>query len=768
MNQLARDVQAEPNFEKAAAMAVARVSMIFGVDYCSLYVRESTTDMLHLIANDGLENHTSGNIALSIDKGIIGLVARRAEPVNLDDATEHADFEPIESIDESSLKSFLGAPIVHNRRSIGVLTLRREEGKFSDDEEGLLVSLATTLAPLVAHAMAISDVVASPSTSPWKATERRFDGVPGAPGIAIGPVVLTQPPADISHIPDREASNQEVELTLFEHALNEVRKDMQGFNAQLKPSLDSIDQEILDVYVHILDDEALGGEVRDQIVQNGQWAQGAIRRVFQEHIDRLEDANSDYFRERSADLRDIAQQLVGKLQDYGTEESNVFPDDSILVAEEVTASMIAKVPDEKLAGIVSRKGSANSHTAILARALGIPAVMGAEDFPLFESQHVTAVVDGNFGEVVTNPGPPILRHYQDLKNQGESFAEELSQLRDEPAETRDGHRIRLWVNIGLVDEITQSLDRGAEGIGLFRTEIPFADSLQFPTEAQQRDIYRKHMIAFEPNPVTMRTLDIGGDKDLPYFPIQDENPFLGWRGIRITLDHPEIFVVQVRAMLKASEGLQGRLRIMLPLISNIEEVTASKSLIERAYQEVVDEGFDIKVPDIGVMIEVPAMVYQARLIASEVDFLAVGSNDLTQYMLAVSRNDARVANLYQELHPSVLAAMRSVVKDGHAVGKPVGICGEMAGTVEGAILCAGMGYDVLSMNATHIPKVKWVIRNIHLTRCRRILSRVLGMKDAESIRNYIHTQMRELGLGRAISSHARYSQFHGTQAETPN
>ena len=757
MNQLVRDVQAEPDFDKAAAMAVARVSMIFGVDYCSLYVLESKSDLLHLVANDGISEHIAHHLTLPIGKGIIGLVAHRAEPVNIEDATKHPAFEQIESIDESSFKCFLGAPIVHNRRSIGVLTIRREHEKFSDDEEGLLLSLATKLSPVVAHAVALGTPAAPSSSVDPQAIAREFKGIAGSPGISVGRVALIEPPADIEHIPDRDAGDIADELRNFDLALAAVRDDMQRINATLKPSLDSIEQEILDVYVHILDDEAMGGEVRDVIQKQGQWAQGAIKRVFQQHIDHMEETNNEYFLERSTDLRDIAQQLVAKLQDYGTTQSSVFPDDTILAAEEITASMIAKVPDEQLKGIISQTGSANSHTAILARALGIPAVMGAPDFPLFETQHNTVIVDGTYGEIVTNPTPGILRHYQDLQAQGESFARELSELRDQPAETRDGHRVRLWVNIGLIDEISQSLDRGAEGIGLFRTEIPFADSAQFPTEAQQLEIYRKHMVAFDPKPVTMRTLDIGGDKVLPYFSVKEDNPFLGWRGIRVTLDHPEIFLVQIRAMMKASEGLSSRLRIMLPMVSNLEEIHFAKNLINQAYHELRDEGFAVRVPHVGVMIEVPALIFQARLVCREVDFLAVGSNDLTQYMLAVSRNNARVANLYQEMHPSVLWALRSVVKDAHAENKPIGICGELAGTVEGAILCVGMGYDVLSMNATHIPKVKWVIRNMTLVGCRRVLSRVLRMNDSPTILEFIHKQMEEMGLGKVVPHREPYS-----------
>jgi phosphotransferase system enzyme I (PtsP) len=295
----------------------------------------------------------------------------------------------------------------------------------------------------------------------------------------------------------------------------------------------------------------------------------------------------------------------------------------------------------------------------------------------------------------------------------------------------------------------RSLDRGAEGVGLYRTEVPFMMKDRFPSESEQQKTYREQLETFSPALVTMRTLDIGGDKSLTYFPINEANPFLGWRGIRVTLDHPEIFLVQVRAMMKASEGLNN-LRIMLPMVSNVTEVDEALHLIYRAHVETLEEGFDVEMPEIGVMIEVPAAVYQIRELAQRVDFLSVGSNDLTQYLLAVDRNNPRVADLYQAFHPAVLHALKLIVDGAHAENKPVSVCGELAGNPMGAVLLMAMGYDVLSMNSTNLPKVKSVIRGISREWADNLLAEVLTMESGQVIASTIQLVLEKAGFGRII------------------
>jgi phosphotransferase system enzyme I (PtsP) len=448
------------------------------------------------------------------------------------------------------------------------------------------------------------------------------------------------------------------------------------------------------------------------------------------------------------DIKDLGTRVLAYLQAADKEE-RTYPDQTILVGEELTASSLGEIPRQRLAGLISVRGSGNSHVAILARAMGVPTVMGAVDLPFTRLQDRELIIDGYNGTVHLNPPPEVKQRFQQVLDEDQALSRDLESLRDEPCVTLDGHRMPLWVNTGLIEDVGRSLEQGAEGVGLYRTEIPFLMRERFPSEEEQRQIYRNQLEAFFPKPVTMRTLDIGGDKALPYFPIEEDNPFLGWRGIRVTLDHPEIFLAQIRAMLKANAGL-ANLRIMLPMICSVSELDEALDLIRRSHRELLQEGVQGELPPVGVMVEVPAAVYQARALARRVDFLSVGSNDLTQYLLAVDRNNTRVADLYHSLHPAVLQALAAVAGAARSEGKPIGICGELAGDPEGAVLLLAMGYDMLSMNATSLPKVKKALRNIDLGEARSLLQEVMGLEDAASVQRRMERFLTEHGMEKFI------------------
>jgi len=749
LRRITQEVTAAQSLSAALDIIVRRVRRAMRAEVCSIYLVDSNTSEYVLMATRGLNADMAGSVSLKSDEGLVSLVGRRAEPVNLEDAHIHPSFHYLHGTGEERYRSFLGVPIIHHRQVLGVLVVQHEEKRrFDEGEEAFLITLSAQLAGVIAHAEATGAISNLNANATPRGADFRYKGVPGSSGVAIGRGVVVFPPADLDVIPDRETTNPEQEIDDFYQALDAVRRDIREASNRISQHLSADEKALFDVYLKILDDNSIAGEVVKKI-KEGQWAQGALRQVIKAHILQFDRMDDPYLRERASDLRDLGRRILSHLQEKAPNIVERFSEPAIIIGEELTASMLGEIPIEKIKGLVSVMGSGNSHVAILARAMGIPTVMGALDLPYAQLDKADLIVDGYQGQVFTYPSEALIDNYQQIVDEERLLEEEYESLKDLPCETLDGQRLSLFVNTGLSADVARSLDRGAEGIGLYRTEVPFMVRDRFPTEAEQVVIYRQQLEGFAPAPVTVRTLDIGGDKALPYFPITEANPFLGWRGIRVTLDHLEIFMAQIRAMIKASAELHN-LKIMLPMISNVAEVEEALALIRRAYAEVKEEGYDVKMPKVGVMIEIPAAVYQARTLAKMVDFLSVGSNDLTQYLLAVDRNNPRVADLYNSFHPSVLHALASIVDQVKDEGVSLSVCGEMAGDPMGAILLMAMGYDVLSMSSTSLPKVKAVIRNISLSQSQDMLREVMSLSHAETVVQTMTRLMREANIERLI------------------
>ncbi|MCG8669211.1 MAG: phosphoenolpyruvate--protein phosphotransferase, partial [Pseudomonadales bacterium] len=616
------------------------------------------------------------------------------------------------------------------------------------DEEAFLVTMSAQLAAVVAHAEATGSidgmVFPSEKAGPYTA---RFEGITGATGVAIGKAYVVYPPADLKSVPDRPVKDESKEIRGLNEAVSRVRRDIRGLREKASETLQPEEQALFEVYERMLDDNALTGEIRER-VRAGNWAQGALREVVIKHIRAFESMDDPYLRERASDVRDLGLRVLAHLQENPVEALDI-PHNCIIIGEDITPTVFVDVPRDQIAGIISLHGSSNSHMSIVARSLGIPTVVGVAEFPLSRAEGRELIVDGYRGEVIVSPTTELRKSYQSIMEEERQLSKELEEVADLMAVTPDNHMMSLYVNTGLMADVALSKERGAEGVGLYRTEIPFMVRDRFPSELEQMEIYRQQLEAFAPAPVTMRTLDIGGDKALPYFPISEDNPFLGWRGIRVTLDHPEIFLVQVRAMLWASESLDN-LRIMLPMVSSVTEIEEAMHLIHRAYLEVLEEGAHVVMPEIGVMIEVPAAVYQVKEFAQHVDFLSVGSNDLTQYLLAVDRNNRRVANLYQAFHPAVLRALQDIVVAASEVDTPVTICGEMAGDPRAVLLLMAMGYDTLSMSASSLLKIKSVLRQISYERSKELLSEIWGMDNAAVVLSHLDFFLEKEGLGNFI------------------
>lgn len=750
LRRIIQEVNAAPDLNRALGIIVSRVKRAMATDVCSVYLTDYEAKVNVLRATDGLDVDSVGKVQLGIEEGLIGLVTSKAEPVNLHDAACHPAYRYIPETNEQPFHGFLGVPIIQYRKVLGVLVVqKREPHRFDEDAVSSLITLAAQLSGSITHAQVSSDIDDSEHDQS-QPLSHFLRGRPGSPGVAFGRAVVVYPPADLGAIPDRRAEDVEEEARRFQQAVDEVIEELGHLQSTMKAAqLPEEDQALFEAYRMMLSSDSLVINALDHI-RNGNWAPGALRETIEDHAKVFDDMDDDYMRERASDIRDLGRRILMCLQAQdGKRPQLEYPDNTILVGEELSAMQLAEVPPERLKGLISTHGSGSSHVAILARALGVSAVMGVSDMPVGRMDGREVVVDGYRGRVYISPPAAVREDYLRIAREEEALNEDLKSLTDLPAETSDGHRVDMFLNAGLLADITPSLHAGCDGIGLYRTEYPFMIRDRFPSEEAQYSVYRKILEAFAPQPVALRTLDIGGDKALPYFPVTEDNPFLGWRGIRITLDHPEIFLVQLRAMLRAAEGLDN-LNILFPMIGDVGQLDEALALMQQAYHELLEEGFEVPMPKVGAMIEVPSAVYQADALARRVDFLSIGSNDLTQYLLAVDRNNARVAELFDSLHPAVLRALIQVVDGANRHNTKVSVCGEMAGEPASALLLLGMGIDSLSMNVGAVPRIKWLIRSFSRTQAEELLSEALTMEDTHSIRKLVNAALDEAGLGGLI------------------
>ena len=742
LRTIVQEVNSARSLSEVLAIIVKEVRDAMSAGVCSVYLFDESDQNYVLMATEGLRQESIGKVRMAMREGLVGLVAAKEEPLNLQDADQHPNFAYFEETGEAPFHSFLGVPIIHHRKVLGVLVLQQEtRRRFASEEEAFVVTVCAQLSGAIAHAEATGALRQLASAGRGKSKEAVFPGIPSSSGVGIGRVVLVTSSSDLKMVPERLTDNPSAEVKLFREALKATKRDMRNLGNGLSGKLSAEEFALFEVYIRLLDDRVLINEVISTI-KLGQAAPSAWSTVILKHVRTFQKMDDPYLRERAADVNDLGVRVLGYLQAKDKDRAPM-PRRIVLVGEDLSATALADIPVHRLVGIISLKGSSNSHMAIVGRALGIPTVMGAINLPWAELEGQELIVDGSTGDVISRATRSVRRHYVQRQREEKLFNKDLEKLRDIPCHTPDGIRFSLWVNTGLRQDTARSLKSGAEAVGLFRTEIPFLMRTSFPTEDEQIEIYREQLSDFAPRPVTMRTLDIGGDKDLPYFPIEEENPFLGWRGIRISLDHPEIFLVQIRAMLRASEGINN-LRIMLPMISNVPELDRALQLIERAYQELTqEEGYTIKRPLIGAMIEVPAAVYQVKEIGRRVDFMSVGTNDLTQYLLAVDRNNPRVADLYHTLHPSVLRALKQIYDQASSVNCQLSICGEMAGDPLSTVILLGLGYETFSMSASSLLRVKSILLNVSRKDAKLLSKKALKMSSSKEIITFLAQSLNQ-------------------------
>ncbi len=740
LREIVEKVAMATSLTDALELLVNETCLAMDTEVCSIYLADNDRRCYYLMATRGLKKPRGRIITLAFDEGIVGLVGRLAEPINLADAQSHPSFKYVPQVKEDRFRAFLGVPIIYRRQLLGVLVVQqREHRQFDESEESFMVTLATQLAGILSQSQ-LNAIFG-------QYRQTRIRALAAAPGVAVaeGWQDTSQPSLDLVY----EASTLDTvqERERLTQALEEAAAEFRRFSKRFAASSQKESAAIFDLYSHLLNDARLKRELFAQI-DAGSVAEWAVKQVVEQFAAQFANLQDTYMRERASDLRALGLRLLFHLDD-STSGASQWPERFILVADELTATLLAEVPQDRLVGVVVRDGAANSHAAILVRAMGIPTVMGADIQPALLNQRLL-IVDGYRGEVLVDPEPVLVKEYQRLVTEEIELSKLAEDDVEQPAALKSGERIQVMLNAGLSPEHEKLLGGRVDGVGLYRTEIPFMLQSGFPSEEEQVAQYQGMLQLYPNKSVTLRTLDIGADKQLPYMPISEENPCLGWRGIRVTLDQPEIFLIQVRAMLRANAGT-GNLGILLPMITSLEEVDEAKRLIDRAGREVQEVlGYELPQPKLGVMIEVPAMIFMLPYLKSRVDFISVGTNDLTQYLLAVDRNNTRVASLYDSLHPAVLQVLSHILTQATQSGLQVSLCGEMAGDPMGALLLVGLGYRNLSMNGRSVARIKYLLRNIDLADAQALAERVLTAQMTTDVRHLTAAFMERRGLGGLI------------------
>lgn len=739
-------------------------------DVCSIYLLEDDGETLRLQATRGLSKNSIGRITMKTSEGLTGLVIQQKGVVAIENAPAHPRYKYFRETREEKFQSFLGLPFFERKTPVGVIIIQtREQRVFTEEEISTLSAIAWQISSIVINAKLLDSIrrkeeeraffehelekIKALSSADSHAPGGRkkngkkslsLSGSAASPGFCRGKVyILNQRPLTDGAGLEKVLPPQE-ERRRFLLALEKAKIHTIYMEKRVAELVSKEDAAIFHTHLMVLEDRGFVSRVMD-LIERDFGAARAVTEAVEYYVGAFSRMEDPYLRERSADMEDIGRRIIDCLD--GCDPSRVkLREKRILVAAEILPSDLATLDHEKILGIITERGDLNSHAAIMARSLGIPAVLGVESLLKHVGLRNEIIIDGNSGHVYINPDELVKIEYERLQQDFSVKRKELDELKDLPAETTDGVRVKLFSNIGLLSDIRVAIANGAEGVGLYRTEFPYMARKAFPNRSEQFGIYRKILEGFSPRPVSIRTLDIGGDKGLPYFQYpKEDNPFMGWRSIRVSLECTDIFRDQLASILMASP--HGNAKLMFPMISGIDEIFAVKEILADVKEELIREGHPFK-DDLpfGIMVEVPAAVQTAHILIREVDYFSIGTNDLIQYTLAADRNNPKVKGYYDQHHPAVLHSIKRVADVGREAGKQVSLCGEMAADPINAILLLGIGITDFSLSAPYIPIVKEAIRKTSFAAAREIADHVLSLESANAIKAYLTTTRHDLGI----------------------
>lgn len=734
LRQIIEVVSQKSSFEDAIALLVEKIRATMKTDCCSLYLLNNRKTRLALAATDGLSKESVGKVSLQIGEGLVGLVGERQELVNLADAPSHPNFKYLPDVGEDEFLSILGVPVINQGELLGVLVVQcKEKRLFDEQEETFLITLSAQIASIISVNRSTKESLEN--------NVKRFKGKNGSGSIAIAQAVVWKPPVNFDTIQIMYSEDKDIQSELFHQTLFQLQTEMDMANLRLQESSHEMASSgYMSGYGCMLDDTSFEDEVDNEIFTQGLVAASAIKIIAEKRIALAKEAGD---KDKARDIRDFAAILITRLVHLLPKETDISTP-VVLVVKSMPAALVAEMPRNKIAGFVCIDSATSSHTAILARDLGIPAVIDV-NLDIDNVDGHTIIVDGQSAEVLVDPSTSVVDEYMQLISQSRQLHDLFEKEKFEKGITLDGKRINIQLNAGLNHEV-DDLSAQTDGIGLYRTEISFMLSNSLPNEEQQVLWYKSLLAQFKGLPVCMRTLDVGGDKGLPYLPIEEQNPALGWRGIRVCIDQPNILKTQLRAMLKAQLEY-GNLEIMLPMISRLEEVLIVKRILNEAISEIEDETKQtVKRPPFGIMIEIPCVAYILDVLAAECDFFSIGSNDLIQYLFAVDRTNPKVSKYFDTFNPAAIRCLKFFKDKTESLNKPISVCGEIAGSSLGSLLLLSLGYTNLSMNYSQIARVKYISRHINLNDLLAIGKKALTLNSSVKIKHLYTEYAQAQGL----------------------
>ncbi|NQV98468.1 MAG: phosphoenolpyruvate--protein phosphotransferase [Rhodospirillales bacterium] len=737
-----RDVMAGAGENQVQFDQITKIIATYMVaEVCSIYIRRSG-DQLELYSTQGLKPSAVHNTFLRVGEGIVGDIAAAGRPFALADAQAHPNFAYRPETGEEFYSSLMGVPILRGGRVIGVLDVQnRTKRDYTDEEVETLQTVAMVLAELIAGGTSNQEneftALDEQSTEPI-----RIEGIMLSEGLGIGRAHLHSPRVNIEKM---VADNPLVERQRLEKAFREMHGALDEMLADKAVAKSGEHKDVLETYRLIAEDAGWLKRMQEAI-NTGLSAEASVQKVQNDIRARMGQTSDPYLRERVHDFDDLAHRLMKHLMgENGDAGGNEMPDEAILIARSMGPAQLLDYDASKLKGLVLEEGSSTSHVAIVARAMGIPVIGRAPDVLSRVNERDLIIVDANHGQVLIRPGKEAQNAFNESVAELVEQKERYAALIDKPAITRDGEEIKLLINAGLMIDLAHLEETGASGVGLYRTEIPFMVRSKFPGVDEQTRLYNQVLDNAGGKPVIFRTLDIGGDKVLPYWEVEaEDNPSMGWRAIRVALDRPALLRRQLRAMIRAAAGRD--LYIMFPMVAEVSEFVDAKALVDKEMEREKQRGAVMpRLVEVGVMLEVPSLAFQLPALCPLVDFISVGSNDLCQFLFASDRGNPRLSSRYDTLSPVVLKFLKSITDACDLAGVPVSLCGEMAGRPLEAMALAAIGFRRLSMTGSSIGPVKEMILGLQLSAMRSAIEAHLDMPD-HSLRETISELARLQGI----------------------